>query len=327
MICQETKIGIKRRARDSQDSSHHIVGDSLLTVSEGTAAKLPKLDSLKRTIQRQRVQQLAAPVQPASLEELVLRAEYQQTAKGKEFLLYDSGPETQRIHIFGTQRSLEMLRLSEYWLADGTFNTAVHAPHTPGLAQVYVVHTLRGGPQVMRDVHLLPSLFVLLPNKTEATYRRMWDQIRLLCPLAQPREMFLDFEKAAINSFEVWPDTLAKCCFFHLMQNVWRKVQAPGLQAAYSQDEELAMRIRQLPALAFAPLLDVPGLFAAVAAQLPMPEATELVDSLRLVGQQHEQTRQQVTIPNDLRPSTECMPGHCINQFDGGFSNQIMIFD
>ena len=128
----------------------------------------------------------------------------------------------------------------------------------------------------MRDGHLLPSLFVLLPNKTEATYRRMWDQIRLLCPLAQPREMLLDFEKAAINSFEeMWPDTLVKC--FHLTQNVWRKVQGAGLQAAYSQDEELAMRIRQLPALAFAPLQDVPGLFAAVAALLPMPEATELV--------------------------------------------------
>ena len=73
----------------------------------------------------------------------------------------------------------------------------------------------------MRDGHLLPSLFVLLPNKTEATYRRMWDQIRLLCPLTQPREMLLDFEKAAINSFEeVWPDTVVKCCFFHFTQNV-----------------------------------------------------------------------------------------------------------
>ena len=55
VICQETKIGIKRKARDSQDSSQHIVDESLLTVSEGTAAKLPKLDSLKRTIQSQRV--------------------------------------------------------------------------------------------------------------------------------------------------------------------------------------------------------------------------------------------------------------------------------
>ena len=91
VICQETKIGIKRKARDSQDSSHQIVGESLLTVSEDTTAKLSKLDSLKRTIQRQRVQQLALP------------PEYQQTAKGEQFLLYNSGPETQRILIFGTQ--------------------------------------------------------------------------------------------------------------------------------------------------------------------------------------------------------------------------------
>ena len=55
---------MKRKARDSQNSSHHIVGECLETVTEGTAAKLPKLDSLKRTIQRQRVRQQAAPVQP-----------------------------------------------------------------------------------------------------------------------------------------------------------------------------------------------------------------------------------------------------------------------
>ena len=117
----------------------------------------------------------------------------------------------------------------------------------------------------MRDGHLLPSMFVY----------RVGEQIRLLCPLAQPTEMLLDFEKAAINSFEeVWPDTLVKCCFFQLTQNVWRKVQAAGLQASYSQDEELAMRIRLLPALAYAPLQDVRGLFAALAAHA---RGTELV--------------------------------------------------
>ena len=148
----ETKVGIKRKARETQDSSHHIVGESLETVSEGTATKLPKLDSLKRT----------------SLEQLVLPAAYQQTAKGEQFLLYDSGPETQRILIFGTQRNLEMLQLAEYWMTDVTFKTA-----PPLFSQVYVVHALRGGAQLLRDGHLLPSLFVLLPNKTEATYRRM----------------------------------------------------------------------------------------------------------------------------------------------------------
>ena len=112
------------KARDSQDSLHHIVGECLQTVTEGTAAKLPKLDSLKRTIQRQRVRQQAAPVQPTSLEQLTLPEECKQSSKGEQFLLYEAGPETQRILIFGTQRNLEMLQLSSVWLADGTFKTA-----------------------------------------------------------------------------------------------------------------------------------------------------------------------------------------------------------
>ncbi|KAI6649838.1 hypothetical protein LOD99_6388 [Oopsacas minuta] len=80
--CSEIKAGIKRKARDTQDGSHHIIGEGMLTAPEGTAAKLPKLDSLKRTIQRQRASVLSAPVQPTALSELVLPAEYQRTAKG-----------------------------------------------------------------------------------------------------------------------------------------------------------------------------------------------------------------------------------------------------
>ncbi|KAI6647449.1 hypothetical protein LOD99_12445 [Oopsacas minuta] len=120
--CCEAKVGMKRKARESQDSTHHIVGESLLTASEGTAAKLPKLDSLKRTIQHQRASVLAAPAQPTTLAELALPAVYQQTAKGEQFLFYDSGADdVHRFLIFGTQHNLGMLRRSKIWLADGTF--------------------------------------------------------------------------------------------------------------------------------------------------------------------------------------------------------------
>ena len=63
----------------------------------------------------------------------------------------------------------------------------------------------------MKDGHLLPSLFVLLPNKTEATYTRMWQQVQLLCPQADLAEMLMDFELAAINSFQhTWPAATVK---------------------------------------------------------------------------------------------------------------------
>ena len=73
---RETNIGIKRKAEETPDSSHSIVGESLPKVYEGTAAKLRKLDSLKRTIQRQRERVLAVPIQPTTLEELNLPPEY-----------------------------------------------------------------------------------------------------------------------------------------------------------------------------------------------------------------------------------------------------------
>ena len=93
----------------------------------------------------------------------------------------------------------------------------------------------------------------------QVTYTRMWQQIKVLCSYAYANQIIMDFKKAAINSFEqFWPDTFVKCCFFHLTQNVWRKVQSEGLQSEYNQNEELAIRIRLLPGLAFAAPHEVP---------------------------------------------------------------------
>ena len=146
----------------------------------------------------------------------------------------------------------EMLEFSKYRLTS-SLSARSFLDNPTLFAQVYVIHGLRGGPNLSQDGHLLPCLFVLLPNKTQATYRRMWEQVQLLCPLAHPAEILMDFEKAAMTSFEhTWPTSMVKGCFFHLTQSLWRKVQAVGLQSQYSHDEEFANRIRQIAALAFA---------------------------------------------------------------------------
>ena len=96
VTCQLVKIGMKRKESETQDSTRLIVGDNLLTVSEGVSVKLPKLTNLKRTIQRQRARILAAPAQPLTLEELIIPPDYQQTAKGENFLFHDSGSGPER---------------------------------------------------------------------------------------------------------------------------------------------------------------------------------------------------------------------------------------
>ena len=144
-------------------------------------------------------------------------------------------------------------------------------------AQVYTIHALRGGPNPLQDGHLLTCLFILLPNKTEATYTRMWERVRIICPTASPTRMIMDFEKAAINAFQMeWPTTSVKGCYFHFTQNIWRKIQELGLQTDYMNDEQLALRLRMLPALAFAPPFEVQELFPQVIEQLDIPASLEL---------------------------------------------------
>ena len=50
----EVKVGIKWRARASNDPVHHIVADELEDATTETAIKLPIIDNLKRTIRRER---------------------------------------------------------------------------------------------------------------------------------------------------------------------------------------------------------------------------------------------------------------------------------
>jgi len=49
-------------------------------------------------------------------------------------------------------------------------------------------------------------------------------------------------------------------CFYHLCSNVWKHVQE-CLQVRYMADNELALTVRMIPALAFVPLNDVTTAF------------------------------------------------------------------
>ena len=61
--------------------------------------------------------------------------------------------------IFATQKNIDMLQISRVWLADGTFRTA------PLLfTQVYVVHALRRGPDLLKDGHFFPSILFYFPT-------------------------------------------------------------------------------------------------------------------------------------------------------------------
>ena len=268
--CSKVKTVINRRAFDTQDSTHNILTSSLRDVSEQSAVCLPKLDSLKQTIRRARKRALNVPPEPERFNTLVIPESYKKTNKGDEFLQYDSGTNIED-QIFGTASNIEVLNTSNIWMADGTFKTAPNLFY-----QLYVIHALKGGPNILEDGHLLPCLFVLLSNKSENIYALMWNEIKILCPQECPSHLLVDFEQAAINAFYLnFPGTQVKGCFFHLTQNMWRKIQDLGLKTRYQQDSSFALQVRMIPSLAFATPTDVPHLFSELFATLP-PETYDL---------------------------------------------------
>ena len=263
----QAKAGMKRKASESQEATHSILTASIGELNEQTAVHLPKINSLKRTIVRSRNKAENVPPEPLSLQHLEIAECYTKTKKGQQFLLHDSGSESgnQRILIFGTQANIDSLSSAPVWLADGTFKTV------PSLFyQMYVVHAMKGGPDLIFTGHIFSCIYVLLANKTQETYSNMWNKVHDLCATACPTHIIVDFEIASINAFsQYFHTTKVQGCFFHLCQNVWRKVQQLGIGARYMQDPEFATKVRMLPALAFATPFDIPEIFNDLFLQLP----------------------------------------------------------
>lgn len=87
-----------------------------------------------------------------------------------------------------------------------------------------------------------------------------------------------DFELASINAFqEVFPGVVVNGCHFHLCQAVIRKVADMGHKRTYRDDEQFAIHVRMLMALAFLPTDSVKDGFALIQSTAPV-SAAEVVE-------------------------------------------------
>ena len=159
--------------------------------------------------------------------------------------------------IFATNQALQLLANSEDWFCDGTFSVCPEI-----FFQLYTVHARVGQ-------RIIPCIFALLPNKTRETYNRLFRELpHHLQPAAgnNPSTILFYFELAAINAAsETFPDADFSGCFFHLPSNVWKKIQALGLQYHYNNDAvEFALHLRMITALACVPHDDVIDVFESL---------------------------------------------------------------
>jgi hypothetical protein len=203
-----------------------------------------------RTIQRARQGSSQAP---SSLVELIIPDLYSKTKTGEDFLLFDSGSSVDRILIFSTRKNLQLLAQCRHWYCNGTFEVV-----PPLFEQLYTIHGVKHN-------NVIPSVFILMPNRRESTYERVFEAIKNLEPSLNPSSIMTDFERAAINAFtSSFPSSNQRVCFFHFSQCIWRRIQTQEcyeIHQQYINDPNLAMQIKMLAALAFIPPNDVIKVF------------------------------------------------------------------
>ena len=100
----------------------------------------------------------------------------------------------------------------------------------------------------------------------------MLDMITLGWADLNPRAISMDFEKGAMNAFAAYfPEAELHGCFFHLVQNVKKKVASLGLTARYrdSSDPDFALKTKMISALAFIPPQRLEDAIQELRPQLP----------------------------------------------------------
>jgi hypothetical protein len=248
---REAMLEIKGQATTSQSTTRNVLSNVSISLSQAVQGQMPQVDSIIRTIQRTRQQEGRAPPTPSNLRELVIPVIYENTSLGVKFLQFDSGNADDRILIFATIDNLDRLASCNHWYADGTFKST-----PPLFAQVYAIHGLKYN-------KVIPSVFALLPNKTEATYDRLLAALKSLRPSLNPETVMTDFEMAFINAFrQNFPTSKQRGCFFHLSQCIWRCCQSHRkILEEYKSSPDFALQVRMLLALSFVPPSEVINYF------------------------------------------------------------------
>ncbi|CAF4930321.1 unnamed protein product [Rotaria socialis] len=101
---------------------------------------------------------------------------------------------------------------------------------------------------------ITPLVYGLLIGKSAEDYNLFFEKVSKQDNF-QPESIMTDFETGTIKSVkDMLPNILHRGCLFHFSQAVCRQVQSKGLTTKYNEDEVFRLNVKQLIALAFAPL-------------------------------------------------------------------------
>jgi len=216
---------IKVTAKSSGETTSTVVVFQVKDVSADVQAELPKFHSLEQTAGRARIVAGSRRFVVSARSELPLLNGIFFSPSNEDIVKWDSGRSNDRIVIFSTDANLDTLGRSEHWFADGTFKSC------PILFdQLFILHGYKTDGE---NVICLPLAYVVTPNRTAVTYKRIFEQLKTLQPGLAPNSIMTDYESALLKSFtEAFPTTERRGCFFHFRQAVRRKISRKSFSSS-----------------------------------------------------------------------------------------------
>jgi hypothetical protein len=107
-------------------------------------------------------------------------------------------------------------------------------------------------------------VYALLPNKRQITYERFFRTI-LSAIKTHPKSITIDYEMSILQAItKLFPNTRINGCYFHLIQNIWKHLQANKLKKDYISNYKIRKCFKWLRALPFVPPEDVADAFNEV---------------------------------------------------------------
>ena len=167
---------------------------------------------------------------------------------------------------------------------------------------------------------------MLLPNKRQESNQIILHQLPTINPRLNPKTVLIDYEQAAKSVIhDAFPNAIRKGCFYHQSQAIYRKVQSEGLQAKYQRDDDLALKICMVPALAFIPSENVADAFEELQENMahgaaPITDYFEDVYIGRVRHNKRAATRFPINVRNMHQRVVDFLP-RTINSLDGWHSH------
>lgn len=253
---------LKRKLNDEPEKpARRVYNEHITQLALDDAAVAAPLSLVERSLQRYKVRN--RPPLPQTRLDLILQPEHTVTTDGRRFLLIDDG-QADRIVVYATDEQIQRLCHLRTWWMDGTFTSNPEI-----FAQLYTVN-------LKIDGEFAPQCWCLLPDKTAATYTRLFHLLKQAATAAnqqlQPTCIHIDFEQAVMQAVpsEFQIDPIG--CLFHFSQSVLRHLQqCAGLQNSYNTNTPPAVRtwIRRLIALPLLPPIRIDQAFAAIVNHAP----------------------------------------------------------